>query len=156
MELTLLPAQRYFPKISHLGTDGQAYQVQLQRSEKEIWKGSCLKWQGCPLAFARWRADQHKHVKRCYIKLNIPCYAVSSPPCAPLFCIKESVLYLLRPLLKLSVLKPLLMKQTIPTPKGQMWGTWCSSAECCLFGLIRIVLKWLTPNSSCAQNHVSP
>lgn len=125
-----------------------------RKSEKDLaWSGRAASW------LWRWRADQHKHVILCYIKSNIPWYSVSSPPHISLFCIIESVLdiwgrpyFSFRPLLKLSVLKSLLMKETIPTPKGQMWQTWwCSSAECCLFGLIRIVLKWLTPNSSCAS-----
>lgn len=139
----------------------------LAGSAEEIWKGNLkrilLEVAVLPVGFGCWRADQHKHVILCYIKSNIPCYSVSSPPRVSPFCIIESVLYLWRcpyflsrPLLKLSVLQSLLMKQTIPTPKGQKRRTWCSSAECCLFGLIRIVLKWLTPNSSCAQNCVSP
>lgn len=139
----------------------------LASSAEEIWKGNLkrilLEVAVLPIGFGCWRADQHKHVILCYIKSNIPCYSVSTQPRVSPFCIIESVLYLWRcpyflsrPLLKLSVLQSLLMKQTIPTPKGQKRRTWCSSAECCLFGLIRIVLKWLTPNSSCAQNCVSP
>lgn len=111
----------------------------LAGSAEEIWKGNLkrilLELAGLPLGFGCWRADQHKHATLCCIKSNIPCYSVNSPP----FCIIESALYLWgcpcflpRPLLKLSVLKSLLMKQTIPTAKGQTPQTWCSSAECCL------------------------
>lgn len=65
--------------------------LRLSRFSQRDLKRILLEVAWLPVGFGCWRADQHEYVILCYIKSNIPCYSVSSPPYVSLFCVWVNV-----------------------------------------------------------------